>query len=451
MIRGEDFIASKDFGFRERRVSKTGAVQPGVVAYEDLIKEFSQTTDYKSFVEGDMIYVYNGKYWKHMEDAFIREWMVGKVTPAPSAAEMKEFLSRAKSRNTVRTDELHASSDGFMNFNNCVLELATLEMKPHSPDYGFFNVLPFNYDSTATAPRWEVFLNEVMEDDQERVTLLKEFGGYCISGDEYWAHKAMLIVGDGANGKSVYMETLAACVGKDNYSAVPMQNFANMQSRYMLVGKLFNYSEETSVKALNDSTILKTLASGGEIEVKKLYAQPYTIHNKAKLILSANEMPLSNDRTTGLYRRLIIVEFEACFDGTKADPFLKAKLKEEMPGIVNSLLLAYRNARIRGAFIESAKVAAALTEYKEDTESSAYRFIRDQLEIVSDPNVYAICSDVYQKYVQFAELEGEYPVTQNAFGRTIRKVARNTAAKHKRIGDKIHRVYPHVKLEEGDF
>lgn len=451
MIRGADFIASKDFGFRERKVSKTGSVIPGVVAYEDLIKEFSQTTDYKSFVEGDMIYVYNGKYWKHMEDAFIREWMVTKVTPAPSAAEMKEFITRAKSRNTVRTDELHAASDGFMNFNNCVLELATLEMKPHNKDYGFFNVLPFNYDRLATSPRWDTFLNEVMEDDPERVTLLKEFGGYCISGDEYWAHKAMLIVGDGANGKSVYMETLAACVGKDNYSAVPMQNFANMQSRYMLVGKLFNYSEETSVKALNDSTILKTLASGGEIEVKKLYAQPYTIHNKAKLILSANEMPLSNDRSTGLYRRLIIVEFEACFDGTKADPFLKAKLKEEMPGIVNSLLLAYRNARIRGAFIESAKVAAALTEYKEDTESSAYRFIREQLEIVRDPNVYATCSEVYQRYVQFAELEGEYPVTQNAFGRLLRKFSSKSKSKAKLHDGKIQKIYPHVKLAEGDF
>lgn len=446
MIRGEDYIASADFGFRERKVDDRGNVRPGPVAYEDLIKQYTLEYNYKTFKEGNTIYTYNGKYWEPKHDLFVLEWLTSKVTPPPSGNEMTEFMRRLKSRRAASLDWFNAAHEGLMNFNNCVLDIKTLEIMPPSPDHGFFSCLPFNYNREALCPTWDKFISDVMEGDAEKIQLLKEFAGYCISGDPYWLHKALLIIGGGANGKSTFMEMLAECAGKGFYSSVPLQDLRNPQSRHILVGKLFNYSEETSPKALSDSEVFKTLVSGGEMEVKQLYVQPYRISNKTKLIFAANELPYSKDKTDGLYRRMIILEFNAKFEGEKADPFIKTKLREELPGIITSLIMAYRKAKEQGGLSRSAKAEAALEEYKWEADNIS-RFIADNIKNAVRADSYEVGHEVYQRYVQYCELEGERPLSNVTFGRALCKKL-NVQVVVKKVDGKATRVYQQIEMQK---
>ena len=446
MIRGEDYIASADFGYRERKVDNNGNIKPGPVAYEDLIKQYTLDYNYKTFKEGNLIYTYNGKYWEPKHDLFVLEWVTSKVTPPPSGNEMREFTTRLKSRRAATVDWFNSAHEGLMNFNNCVLDIRTLEIYPHSPDHGFFSCLPFNYNREAKCPTWDKFIMDVMEQDEDKAKVLKEFAGYCISGDNYWIQKALLLVGDGANGKSTFMEMLAECVGKGFYSSVPLQDLRSPQSRHMLVGKTFNYSEETSPKALSDSEVFKALVAGGEMEVKQLYVQPYRTNNRAKLILSANEMPYSKDKTNGLYRRMIILEFNARFEGEKADPFIKSKLREELPGIITSLVMAYREAKERGGIHRSTKVEQALDAYKLES-NNVLRFVQDHVERVADVNAYEVASEVYQRYIQYCELEGEHPTNNLTFGKQIAKILRVRSEPIYVQGTKT-RVYKQIKMQK---
>lgn len=447
MIKGPDYIASADFGFRERKASKeSGKITPGVAAYEDLIKHFTATHQYRTFKEGNLVYIYTGKYWEPMHDLMLREWMNNLVYPPPSVTEMNEFLGRLKGRNAATLDWFSSYQSGLVNFNNCVLELKSLEMKPHSPEYGFFSALPFNYDANAKSPQWDAFVLQIMSQDAERATLLQEFAGYCLSGDDYWIHKAALLVGSGANGKSTFMEILAECAGKGFYSSVPIQDLRNPQSRYALVGKLFNYSEETSPRALNDSEIFKALVAGGEMEVKQLYVQPYRTHNRAKLIAAANEMPHSRDTSAGLMRRLIILEFKESFLDGREDPFIKKKLREELSGIINTVLRAYQAAKERGSLTNSKVADEALEDYRIGSDD-VLRFVTDCVTVTKSENDFEINSELYSKYVQFCELNGDQPLNNIKFGIRFSKLTGTKSGMH-RVSGKLVRAYSGIKLDK---
>ena len=263
-----------------------------------------------------------------------------------------------------------------------------------------------------------------MSDDEEMVELLKEFGGYCISGDKYWLHKVLLLVGDGANGKSVYMEILGEVAGHDAHSTVTIQQLEKDTMRYQLVNKLFNYSEESSVSSLMDSETFKAISGGGKMQVKQLYVQPYTVFNKAKIIMSANNMPTSRDASHGLYRRLAIVELKRQFNpGDEGfDPFLKDRLKEELPGIANSLLAAYARLRDRRELPAQDQLRRALEQYKGETDT-VRMFMEDHLEIgPNNMDMHEKVAEVYEHYKMMCDMKGFRAMNVVGFSKQLARI-----------------------------
>jgi putative DNA primase/helicase len=403
-IKGDDYIGTSETGFRKVTFDDGGRPKPGKVEYEDLVRQFLSEHEYTKIDKNGM-YIYHpeNKKWEEISSNRMKAYSREKIHPKPSGSEMNEFLERMQQQNIKPKNWLDGSDNRHTNFNNGVLDRTSMELKPHSPDFGFKYVLPFNYDPYAKAPRFEQFLDEVTDGDSELTQLLKEFGGYCLSGDEYWEHKSLILIGDGANGKSVFMDTLAELAGKDNYSTVTMQDLNSHVNRYALVNKLFNYSEETSVRAFNDSSIFKTLASGGAVTVKQLYEQPFEYRNKAKLIISCNEMPKNFDGTHGMFRRLIIVPFNRTFTKDKRDYHLREKLKAEASGIYNLLLGAYAEAKRRPGICLPKQSEALLRDYKLDSDVELRFF---QSHIKYDATKHVRVTDLYTSYVTFCEMNG---------------------------------------------
>ena len=420
MIKGPDYISSADFGYRERK-KVDNRIVAGKPMYSDLKKVFAVEHQYKVVEDNDQVIIYNGKHWKFVTDRAIRAWCMTKVYPEPSATEMNEFLASLKAHNVTSFKDLQGSRDGMINFSNIVLDTRTGKSYPHSPDFGFFDVRPYGHDPRALAPTFDKFVLDIMSGDEERAALLKEFAGYCISGDDAWLQKALILYGDGANGKSVFMETLGEVVGDSGYSAIPIQDLYKDTMRYQLVNKLFNYSEETSVSAFNDSSIFKTLISGGLMTVKQLYAQPYMVPNRAKIIMSANKLPGNADDSYGFLRRLVIVRFNETFtpgDG-KHDYNIKAKLMSELPGICNVILSAYYEARKRGYLSAREIVANEVKKYQEETDT-VLMFVRDAVAIGGEAAVKS--SELYSEYAMMCDMNGHRALNSNHFGRQFAKL-----------------------------
>lgn len=406
LIRGKDYIASKDFGFRQRKLvaDATGAMKlvAGKPEYEDLLKQFRLEHPYKVVTDSDQVIVYNKTHWTYMHSRELKQWMTNRVKPEPSAAEMAEFVERLKSRNVVTLSELYSNRAGLMNFSNCVLDMRTNETFPHDEKYGFFDVRPYAYDPREVCPTWDKFILDIMSGDMSMAATLNEYAGYCISGDDYWLHKALILKGSGENGKSVFMEILGEVVGPDSHSTVPMQDLVKPTSRKLLENKLFNYSEETSINALQNSEVFKILSAGGSMSIKQLYVQEYSVMNRTKLILSCNTMPATSDLTHGFLRRLVIIPFEQRYHkgDPRRDPFLKIKLRKELSGICNRLMEAYNRLKSRGDFTATDRLDREVSEFIKSNDTINL-FVNDAIVLVEenqDEHVTKV-NDVYNAYV----------------------------------------------------
>lgn len=405
MIQGPNHIPTKDTGFRRVNFDDNGKPKAGKVEYDDLVKHFMASYEYIKVNENGM-YVYSKeeKKWNQYSKNLMSAWMYGIVKSSASAAEMKEFISRMEAINVKENDWLDRSDDRHINFNNGVLDRATYELKPHSSEYGFKYVLPYDYSASATAPKFEQFLKDICCDDMELVQLLKEFGGYCISGDNYWEHKALFLVGEGANGKSTYVDVLKGLVGQRGYSSMMMQDLQRQENRSQLVNKLFNFSEETSVKALLDSSLFKALSSGGEISVRLLFENPFQYRNIAKLMVACNELPTANDTTHGMFRRIIIAPFNKVFSKAEVKYRYSEELLQEASGIYNSMLHSYQAAKKSAAFVEPTQSIKALNDYRYESDPVS-QFIEECVNFIPDQKE-TPTSEVYKLYADYCVSNG---------------------------------------------
>jgi putative DNA primase/helicase len=419
MLRSESFIATKETGFYEMSIDKNGMEKRGKPSYDDLVKYFSSINPYTTMEVANIVHVFDGRKWVDISRNRIHNFAEVNFDPTPSNQMCTEFESKLKRTNIQNQDWYHV--DGAINFNNGVLDLETMDIEDHNPEYGFKYVLPFDYDPNADCPRFKEFLKDVTLNRQDLSDVLVEFMGYSLAGvDPNLGQKALILYGDGSNGKSVFIEILRALAGQDNYSTLSMGNEINkLENRYQLSGKLFNVSEETPTGAMVESSIFKALVSGGEVQARKLYCDAFSMRNYAKIIMACNELPRTNDLSHGMLRRLLIVPFDATFTAKNRDIHIVEKLKEELSGIFNLAMEGYRRfIRLQG-FTQSAVVDTAVTSYVEDNDS-VQNFLSD--ECIMEPESVISSSKLYANYKFYCEQACLNPLNMIKFGKRLRQI-----------------------------
>lgn len=417
MIQGPDYILTEKSGFHQIVVDANGNQKPGKPQVDDLRKYFARKYKYITMTDSKMVFVFDGKCWREMENVELESFAYEHFNPKPSSNTRHEFVSTIQCTNLKSSDWFLGSTDRRINFNNGILNIDTGELEPHSAMYGFRYVLPYNYDAQAICPTFDRFMRDITCGREALSKVLLEFMGYAFSGDECWEHKALMLLGQGSNGKSTLMQVLEMLAGEGTYSAVTLSDMKNETMRQQLDGRLFNMAEETSPTALVDSSIFKNLVSGGQIIVKKLYKQPYTIRNRCKLIFSCNELPLSKDKTGALYRRMLIVPFDNKFEGENKDPLIRQKLKDELPGIFNRVIDGYTRFRKQKHFTDAEELREQLAIY-EQSNDAVLNFFQDEIKVLEFDfrSTRTLTKDIYQAYRFYSEdVHGERPMAAPQF------------------------------------
>lgn len=420
-IKSEDYIKTKDTGFYYIEIGKDGVPKKGKPDYEGLMKFMYQKTPFITLPEGSMNMQYTGRHWVDLTPRMIDYFAEQNFEPSPTNSMCNEFKGKVLRNELVTPDFFNV--DGMINFNNGVLNLDDLSIVEHSMKVGFKYCLPFDYDPTATCHRFDQFLKEVTLDDSELAKVLLEFMGYALSGmDASIGQKALILTGDGSNGKSVFMDVLKYLAGKENYATLSMGSEINkLENRYQLDGKLFNVSEETPNNSMMDSTVFKALVAGGEVQARKLYCDAYSLKNNAKLIMACNELPDTKDMSHGMFRRLLIAPFNARFSPKTAgyDPMIREKLFAEASGIMNRCLQHLLEFRDKKQFSDSIAMDKQLQDYA-DTNSDIVRFIDDAVEPTNGKYVPTL--ELYQQYKLDCELQGERPRNYRNFCKRLRAI-----------------------------
>lgn len=453
LIRGENYIKTKDTGFHEIHFTKEGQMRVGKPCFDDLRKFFAQQNDYVTLGESGICLVWTGKYWREMKDKYLESFAQDHFEPKATTTMTMEFRNLVCRTNLRDTTWFTSTTNRRVNFANGVLEMDTMELRPHSQEYGFRYCLPYDYDPKATAPRFDKFMREIMKDRTDLVDVLLEYMGYCFSNDTCWTQKALIMTGEGANGKSTLMNVLRALAGKENYASLTLGDLKAETNRQQLDGKLFNLAEETPTYAMAESSLFKNLVSGGETTVKMLYKQPYTIANKCKLMFACNELPKTRDTTKGFFRRLLIVPFDRVFEGAERDDFIEDKLMQELPGIFNLVVRGYKKLREQRKHTTANAIDQEIAKYRLELDTVEAWF-RDCVGVEQGRERYAILAKMYGAYKFFAENRGDKPEPYVSFARRMHKLIPNFESRIERKlidGVKERLVYGVTFNEMRDF
>lgn len=394
---------------------------------DDLRQHYENKTNYKSRGSTKQVYVYRKGYYEEEGHNEIEGFAETHLFPKPKTPTTREFLNKVI-RTNIRKDDFWVDSvKKKINFQNGYLNMDSGEFFGHTPDIGFQYILPYEYNPSADAPVFKAMLERVTLGDSNLQQVLLEFMGYALSDDTCWLQKALVLTGDGSNAKSTFINVLRKLAGDGNYSSASMLDLRNSEyTRQQLDGKLFNVAEETPTSAMAETGLFKDLISGGELYVRQIFRGGYNMKNKAKFIFSCNTLPESSDTTSGFYRRLIIVPFNAVFSSRDADfdPHIESKLELELAGIFNLALHGYRKLLARGRIQESDIVDKAIASYIHDTDT-VLTWFSDNTKVGADISVenpdFAVLSDLYLSYKLGTEAQGLKPVNRTKFTRDLRK------------------------------
>jgi len=266
--------------------------------------------------------------------------------------------------------------------------------------------IPVAFDSSATAPLFTNFLEQVFagdEDCAEKCRALLEMMGYTLMS--HCRHERFIIlIGRGANGKSVFLSLLESLVGHINVAGVQPSQLERSFMRATLLSKLANIVTEIKQGEIIDDASLKGITSGETTTVEVKYGHPFTMRPYVTCWFGTNHMPHTRDFSDALFRRALVINFNNKFTQElgNADPHLPAKLKTELSGILNLALNAYAEALTKG-FTMPDSCRKARDDWRKEADQVA-QFVDDQCLVMG--GLQEPITKLYTAYRSWCEVNG---------------------------------------------
>ena len=342
MIMKDEFFEQMQEGYKaetdpvkkklEKKVQRAIALVQWINAYH-----------FKTVEESDEIYYYKNGVYLNSGEVLIKKLAQSEFKSACTTNLVKEMLAAIRRSTYIPLAEFNAQN--YLNVSNGLIDLDTLEIVPHNPDVISTIQMPFPYNMEADCPEFKKFVSEVADPDDQK--FLVQMFGWLIHKD-YHIHKALMLVGNGRNGKGTYLHVVEQFIGEENTSAVTLSQLAS--DRYAasdLFGKAVNIGGDLPSKDISDTSAFKSLTGGDLVRAQGKYAKAFTFHNKAKMLFAANQLPRTADETRGFYSRWFLIVFNKTFEGAADDKDLKAKLttQEELSGILNLAIAKLRELK----------------------------------------------------------------------------------------------------------
>lgn len=195
-----------------------------------------------------------------------------------------------------------------LNLKNGIYNLRTKQLQKHMPCYYWTIQQPVIYDPEAKCPAIMEFLHDIL--DEEGVQFIIEWIAY-MSLPHTDTDKMLFLYGSGGDGKGVLLNIIKHLLGQGNIMSMSLKDLAaDKFSRAHLYGKLANICGDIDNGVLENTGDIKALTGGDDIYAQFKGVDGFTFQNHAKLMFSANELPMSTDKTNGYFRRIFILPFE---------------------------------------------------------------------------------------------------------------------------------------------
>tara|TARA_R110002074_G_scaffold401198_1_gene598526 strand:+ start:4207 stop:6576 length:2370 start_codon:yes stop_codon:yes gene_type:complete len=360
--------------------------------------------------------------WQKQEDRTVKQWVQHHL--AENADGVKKSLVDSVT-DLFRTEIFRPHHEFDVGPVECVNTLngelvlidGQWQLMAHDREHYRTTQIPVEYDPKAQAPRFIQFMSEVFAGDPDaadKAQALLEMIGYTLMA--HCRHERFIImVGTGANGKSVLLSVLEALAGVGNVAGVQPSQFDRSFQRAHLHGKLANIVTEIKQGEMIDDASLKGIVSGEPTTVEHKFKDPFVMRPFSTCWFGTNHMPHTRDFSDALFRRALVVEFNNKFKPElgNCDPQLKDKLLDELPGILSLALDAYSDALSFG-FTMPESCQQARERWRLEADQVA-QFVDDECERDAAGRIRP--QSLFDAYKEWAEENGIHKrLAQKSFG-----------------------------------
>lgn len=319
-----------------------------------------------------------------------------------------------------RFEDLNAYPSHWINFRNGMFDVKVKKMYKHHPKYLAINQVPhkLNLDLLGkefdtVGPVADKFIRYAVPSEEDRIMLF-QYIGYCMTKDTCF-QKFLIIKGVGGTGKSSVISTIQYIIGDDNVSSISLQDLTQRFYPAQLRGKLLNACADIPADALTSVDTIKKATGEDMLMYERKSVDATTFRSYAKLLFSANQIPLNLDeKSDALYRRMMILVMDK--KPEKIDLELDEKLQREADYFIWQGIAALEKLYKDGYFTESSGSRQEVEKLHRAADT-VKAFIDECTERQQGTDIKR--SLLYEKYCEYCKGYGRKPHGCSAFYRSL--------------------------------
>ena len=312
------------------------------------------------------------------------------------------------------------SDDMLLGVKNGVIDLRKGEFRPGKQEDLITLRAGVNWVSAnAPCPRWLNFLESVQPDPEVRLWIQK-LAGYLLTGrdDE---QIFLIFLGNGANGKSVFVEVLKEVIGQyaktTQFASFSIGNKSTIRNDLAgLVKARMVAASEGGVDTQLDEGIVKQLTGGDTVSTRFLFQEFFSFRPNFKVILVTNHEPRIVGTDHGIWRRIRMLPWNVTIPEAQQDPGLKTKLLQEASGILAWAVQGTQMWLRDGLKNRPITIKDAVEFYKEDQDVIA-QWLTECCRY--QPNAFAASKTIYQSYTKWAKSNGHIILSQKSLANQL--------------------------------
>jgi putative DNA primase/helicase len=349
----------------------------------------------------------------------------GKTCPTPGQArKVASAATVAAVERLARSDRRHAaevdqwdSNPWKLNTPAGVLDLRTGGLRRARPEDYMTRITAVG--PASGCPLWFKFLDRITNRNRGLQAFLQLMCGYALTGSTS-EEVLFFLYGTGANGKSVFLNTIAGVMG-DYARTAPIETFVDSQSERHptelagLQGARLVTATETEEGRRWAESKLKQMTGGDRIAARFMRQDFFEYMPQFKLMISGNHRPVLWTVDEAIRRRFILFPFTETIPVEERDRNLTEKLRFEWRGILGWAVMGCLEWQRNGLQVPP-EVKTATEDYLSQ-EDALGRWLDERCERRADAS--ELVSVLWTDWCQWTDANHEWTGKEKAFSQNL--------------------------------
>ena len=298
----------------------------------------------------------------------------------------------------------------------------------------YFSTVATGYswrDDNPGCPAWLEFLSQLWPHDEQSIETLQMWLGYCLTADVS-QHKALFMIGPKRSGKGTICSVAEHLIGEGNTSSPTVGALAKDFGLESSLGKsLAIVGDARLSKRADQATIVETILSvtaNDKIDVNQKGIKAESTRMPIKLMLCSNELPRLADASGVIASRLLVLRMTKSFFDVE-DTQLFAKLRGELPGILQWAITGWAKLQKRGRFTQPDS-GHAMQKQIAELASPVASFVGLHCKLA--PRAKVETQALFANWRAYCDRTGHQPGSDATFGRDLMAAYPAIARRQKR-------------------